>query len=106
MSATKNMKELYKKHVPVVLRRLRRSSGLRQDEMANLLGCGRSTYAHYETGTREMSISALLAVANALGVNAHELLPSTSSQEFSGANRSSLAAGSKKSQVTASNNPS
>lgn len=75
MKPSAQMKEVYRENVPDRLRRLRLASGLRQEEIAKRIGCQRSTYANYETGNREMNISALLAIADALGVCTQELLP-------------------------------
>ncbi|NTV99945.1 MAG: helix-turn-helix transcriptional regulator [Oscillochloris sp.] len=63
------------------LRAARLSRGLRQDDLAELLGVDRSTIARYESGARSMSIATLVQIAELLkrpvmaflpGIYAHE----------------------------------
>lgn len=66
-------------HVGDALRKARLSRGLRQDDLADLLGVDRSTIARYERGTRSMNVSTLLQVAQVLQRPATTLLPGISS---------------------------
>lgn len=53
-------------HVGTAVRAARLSRGYRQDDLAELLGVDRSTIARYENGTRSMSVSTLVQVAQLL----------------------------------------
>jgi len=54
--------------------RLRRARGLRQDDLATAVGLTRSSIANTETGRQRLPLHALLAVAQALGVDLVDLL--------------------------------
>jgi transcriptional regulator with XRE-family HTH domain len=43
---------------------LRHKHGLKQDEVAEILGVGRTTYAMYEQGNREMDYASLIKLAD------------------------------------------
>lgn len=62
-------------YVGVVLREARLARGLRQADLAALLGVDRSTIARYESGARSMSVGTLLQVAHALNRPALAFLP-------------------------------
>lgn len=53
---------------------LRRNKGMSQARLAKILGLSTSTIAMYEQGRREPSVSALIALASALGVTIDYLL--------------------------------
>jgi transcriptional regulator with XRE-family HTH domain len=46
------------------LSELRRNHSLKQDEVAEILGVGRTTYAMYEQGNREMDYASLIKLAD------------------------------------------
>jgi transcriptional regulator with XRE-family HTH domain len=50
------------------LKRLRKSSGLTQDEVAKKLGITQSAYAHYENGIRKVEAEKIPTIAQILGV--------------------------------------
>jgi len=55
------------------LKRLRKSSGLTQLEVAKRLGITQSAYAHYENGIRKMEAESIPKVAEILGVSILEI---------------------------------
>ncbi len=57
------------------LRKARLSRGLRQEDLADLLGLDRSTIARYESGTRSMSVAVLIQAATVLSRPATFFLP-------------------------------
>ncbi|RRR68900.1 MAG: XRE family transcriptional regulator [Candidatus Viridilinea halotolerans] len=63
------------------MRKARLSRGLRQDDLADLLGVDRSTIARYERGTRSINVSTLLQVAQVLQRPATTFLPGSSSDQ-------------------------
>ncbi|QDR80307.1 helix-turn-helix domain-containing protein [Sporomusa termitida] len=56
------------------LKQLREKKKLTQQEMANLLGIARGTYAHYEINSREPDNATLGRLADFFGVTTDELL--------------------------------
>ena len=56
------------------IRRYRRAKGLSQDNLAELIGMSQVHIGHIETGAVKMSLSALINIANALGVSPDVLL--------------------------------
>lgn len=67
------------------LAKYRKSKGLLQKDVAQILGIATNTYSCYETGTNEPSISILLNLADFFGVTVDELLGRTSSDIFDNA---------------------
>jgi transcriptional regulator with XRE-family HTH domain len=67
--------------VGVALRAARLSRGLRQDDLADLLGVDRSTIARYESGARSMSVATLIQVAQLLSRPVISLLPGVYANE-------------------------
>ncbi|NTW97115.1 MAG: helix-turn-helix transcriptional regulator [Oscillochloris sp.] len=67
--------------VGAALRAARLSRGLRQEDLAELLGVDRSTIARYESGTRSMSVATLLQVAQLLRRPALAFLPGAYADE-------------------------
>ena len=55
--------------------RIRKSKGLTQKALADLMGIWPAVLCHWETGRRQMGITALQRIADALGVTATSLLP-------------------------------
>lgn len=56
------------------LRRLRKTKGLTQTQLADAVGLGRQAYAYYEKGEREPSLETLGKLADFFGVSVDELL--------------------------------
>jgi transcriptional regulator with XRE-family HTH domain len=67
--------------VGMALRAARLSRGLRQDDLANLLGVDRSTIARYESGARSMSVATLIKVAQLLSRPVIAFLPGVYANE-------------------------
>ena len=57
------------------IRRIRKSKGLSQKALGELLGIWPSVLCHWELGERKMGITALQRIADALGVTSTSLLP-------------------------------
>lgn len=53
---------------------LRYNRNLSQDQLAREIGVNKSTIAHYESGTRQPSLSKLIALSRTLGVSTDYLL--------------------------------
>lgn len=62
------------------LKQLRKDKGLTQQEMANLFGISRGTYAHYEINRREPDAETLSKLADFFGVTVDDLLGRESPQ--------------------------
>lgn len=60
------------------LAKYRKTKGLLQKDVAQMLGIATNTYSCYETGTNEPSISILLNLADIFGVTVDEILGRTS----------------------------
>lgn len=58
---------------PEELRRIRKSKGLSQKDMAEKLGVSQPSYAQYERGTRNPKVGTVRKIADALGVPFWEL---------------------------------
>ncbi len=56
------------------LKRLRKASGMTQDQVAQLLNLTRSAYTYYETGKTLPSIRSVIILAQAYGVTTDEIL--------------------------------
>ena len=56
------------------LKKFRKLSGFRQDDIAKIIGLDRSAYAYYESGKTEPSIENLKKIAKVLGVDMNTLL--------------------------------
>ena len=56
------------------LKKYRKIAGLRQDDVAKVIGLDRSAYAYYETGKTEPSIVNLGKIAKMLGVDVNTLI--------------------------------
>lgn len=56
------------------LRKIRKASGMTQQEIADHLQMQRSTYAYYETGATEPSLKRLLSIAKEFTVSVDDLL--------------------------------
>lgn len=56
------------------LKRYRKLAGLRQDDIARVIGLDRSAYAYYENGKTEPSIENLKRIAMAFGVDINTLV--------------------------------
>lgn len=56
------------------LKKYRKLSGFRQDDIAKVIGLDRSAYAYYENGKTEPSIDNLKKIAKMLGVDMNTLL--------------------------------
>lgn len=57
------------------LKRLRKSKGMKQAELAEAMGCEINTISRYETGANKPTVDHLLKMAQALGVSPMEILP-------------------------------
>lgn len=57
------------------LRRIRRNKPLSQSRLAALAGVDEKTVARLEVGSHKVQLSTLYALAKALGVQPHDLLP-------------------------------
>lgn len=56
------------------LKKYRNLSGLRQEDVAKIIGLDRSAYAYYENGKTEPSIANLKKIAKAFGVDINVLI--------------------------------
>jgi transcriptional regulator with XRE-family HTH domain len=56
----------------VLLKELRQSAGLRQQDLAERLGRPQSFVSKYESGERRLDVVDLIAVCRALGTSLHE----------------------------------
>lgn len=56
------------------LKKFRNLAGLRQDDVAKIIGLDRSAYAYYESGKTEPSIENLKKIAKAFGVDINCLI--------------------------------
>lgn len=56
------------------LKNARIATGMKQKEVAELIGMSASTYSQYESGTREPSIGVIKRILVALGVSANDLM--------------------------------
>lgn len=56
------------------IKRLREQKGIKQQEIADLIGMHRSNYSKIEGGQRELSISAIAKVAGYFGITIDELV--------------------------------
>ncbi len=56
------------------LKRLREEHGKSRREIAAALGVSYSTYAHYESGLRRVSLEQILTLCKVYGVTAEELI--------------------------------
>lgn len=56
------------------LKKFRNLAGLRQDDVAKIIGLDRSAYAYYESGKTEPSIANLKKIAKAFGVDVNVLI--------------------------------
>ena len=56
------------------LKKFRKLSGFRQDDVAKIIGLDRSAYAYYEAGKTEPSTENLIKIARMLGVDINTLL--------------------------------
>lgn len=59
------------------MKQLREKKGLKQKEVAALMGISQQAYGQYESGTREPKMDTLNRIAKALGVSKYELLRAT-----------------------------
>ena len=64
---------------------MRAKLGYTQQQVADLLGIDRSTYAYYETGKIKPDIKTVMNLAKAFGVNYTEILESEKEGRFSDA---------------------
>lgn len=62
------------------LKKYRKLAGLRQDDVARVIGLDRSAYAYYENGKTEPSIDNLKRIAMAFGVDINTLVDFGTSQ--------------------------
>lgn len=60
----------------VRVKELRLAAGLRQDELAEIVGLSRTSISHIETGRREVGVSHVKDLASALGVSPGDLFTS------------------------------
>lgn len=56
------------------LRKIRKASGMTQQEIADHLNMQRSTYAYYETGATEPSLKRLIGIAKEFSISVDDLL--------------------------------
>ncbi len=56
------------------LKKFRKLAGLRQDDVAKVIGLDRSAYAYYESGKTEPSIENLKKIAHIFGVDMNALV--------------------------------
>ena len=56
------------------LKRLRKSCGLKQEDVAKVLGVDRSAYSYYEGGKTQPSIANLIKIAHMFKVDVDELI--------------------------------
>ena len=57
-----------------ILKKLRKSNGLTQHQLANELGISQQAYARYESGDREPNIATLIELANYFDVSVDYLI--------------------------------
>jgi transcriptional regulator with XRE-family HTH domain len=70
-------KSVFSEPYEVLLRALvegRRSVGLRQTDLAELLGKPQSFVSKYETGERRLDVVELLVVSRSIGLDPHDLI--------------------------------
>lgn len=51
------------KDLGIMLKKYRKTNGYKQQEVADIIGTGRSTYSKYESGTRKPEIDALIKLS-------------------------------------------
>ncbi len=56
------------------LRKLRKSAGLTQEQVARLLNISRSSYTYYETGKTEPTLSSLIKLSKVFSVDLEALI--------------------------------
>lgn len=56
------------------LKKIRRSKGMSQREVADLLNCSAVVYSRYETGARQPSLEVLIKLTEIFGVTSDELI--------------------------------
>jgi len=61
-------------NVGINIRRLREDRGIKQSEIADLIGMHRSNYSKIETGQREISVAAVDKIANFFNMTIDELV--------------------------------
>ena len=61
-------------HIGQNLKRLREDRGIKQNEIADLIGMHRSNYSKFESGQREISIAAIDKIANYFNMTIDELV--------------------------------
>ncbi|MGN0405221.1 MAG: helix-turn-helix domain-containing protein [Bariatricus sp.] len=57
-----------------LLKRLRKSQGYTQADVAEIIGVSRQTFSNYERGLREPALKVLVTLANFYGVSLDELV--------------------------------
>jgi transcriptional regulator with XRE-family HTH domain len=57
------------------IRDIRTAAGLTQDDVADKIGCARSSVANIEAGRQDTTVTRLVAIADVLGVSPAYLLP-------------------------------
>lgn len=63
------------KHVASMIKKFRKSKGLTQKELGEMVGVKHNTISSYESGTNEPEQDMLFALSKALGVNINDLFP-------------------------------
>ncbi|MBE7090502.1 MAG: helix-turn-helix transcriptional regulator [Clostridiales bacterium] len=71
----KNIEEVCKTKFVTALKELREEKGLSQKQVAELLGLPISTYANWEQGRREPSITDIFRLLQVFDATANELFP-------------------------------
>jgi len=61
-------------HIGQNIKRLREDRGIKQNEIADLIGMHRSNYSKIENGQREISIAAIDKIANYFNISIDELV--------------------------------
>ena len=56
------------------IRKIRKAQGFSQEDLAEQIGISTTHMSHIETGNTKLSLSVLVALANALGVRTDDLL--------------------------------
>lgn len=56
------------------VRKIRKAQGLSQENLAEMIGISTTHMSHIETGNTKLSLSVFVAIADALEVNADDLL--------------------------------
>lgn len=56
------------------IRAIRKQRGMTQEQLAEAAGIGSTHVSHVENGTTKLSVQTLIAIINALGCSADELL--------------------------------